>query len=84
MRLSLKIEYLIILAITITPIAAESQSSIVSNYVRTVSPRVGSTAEPSDNPQTASGINPTSPKVTTAYVDGLGRKRSDVASHDGY
>lgn len=50
MRLSLKIEYLIILAITITPIAAESQSSIVSNYVRTVSPRVGSTAEPAPEP----------------------------------
>ena len=54
-----------------------------SNYVRTIVPRTGSTAEPSDNPQAASGINPTSPKVTTAYVDGLGRKRSDVASASG-
>ena len=54
-----------------------------TNYVRTVSPRVGSTAEPADNPPTASGTNPSSPKVTTVYFDGLGRERSKVATAMG-
>ena len=83
MPFSFPIRCLIVTAAVLAPVVVMPQNPMGSNYVRTIEPRVGSTAEPADDSAPVAALNTTSPKVTTVYYDGLGRERSKVSGATG-